>query len=89
MDKTDLFMEQASHAWTYDSSRDSRTFPTYSLNHKRWNLMMKADDNTMRDPIDAVILWVDGDDPVWKAKCDAARGGNTLTRRDDIGGDLR
>ena len=51
--------------------------------------MIKADDNTMRDPIDAVILWVDGDDPVWKAKCDAARGGNTLTRRDDIGGDLR
>lgn len=42
-----------------------------------------------QEPIDAVILWVDGDDPVWKAKCDAARGGNALTRRDDIGGDLR
>lgn len=41
------------------------------------------------EAIDAVILWVDGDDPVWKAKCDAARGGNALTRRDDIGGDLR
>lgn len=40
-------------------------------------------------PIDAVILWVDGDDPAWKARCDAARGGNALTRRDDIGGDLR
>ncbi len=40
-------------------------------------------------PIDAVILWVDGDDPVWKARCDKARGGNELTKRDDIGGDLR
>lgn len=39
--------------------------------------------------IDAVILWVDGDDPEWKAKCEAARGGNPLTRRNDIGGDLR
>ncbi len=39
--------------------------------------------------IDAVILWVDGDDPVWKAKCDKARGGDELTKRDDIGGDLR
>ncbi len=41
------------------------------------------------NPIDAVILWVDGDDPEWKARCEAARGGNALTRRDDIGGDLR
>ncbi len=40
-------------------------------------------------PIDAVILWVDGDDPEWKAKCDSARGGNALTRRNDIGGELR
>lgn len=40
-------------------------------------------------PIDAVILWVDGDDPNWKAKCDAARGGNALTQRNDIGGELR
>lgn len=39
--------------------------------------------------IDAVILWVDGDDPVWKEKCDKARNGNQLTRRNDIGGELR
>lgn len=42
-----------------------------------------------QEPIDAVILWVDGDDPEWKARCDKARGGNALTHRDDIGGDLR
>lgn len=41
------------------------------------------------EPIDAVILWVDGDDPVWRAKCEEARGGDALTMRDDIGGDLR
>lgn len=39
--------------------------------------------------IDAVILWVDGDDPEWKSRCDKARGDNALTKRDDIGGDLR
>lgn len=39
--------------------------------------------------IDAVILWVDGDDPQWKARCEVARNGNELTRRDDIGGNLR
>ncbi len=30
-----------------------------------------------------------GDDPDWRARCEEARGGNDLTRRNDIGGDLR
>lgn len=48
-----------------------------------------AQQPTPDNPIDAVILWVDGDDPAWKSRCDAARGGDALTRRADIGGDLR
>lgn len=39
--------------------------------------------------IDAVILWVDGDDPEWQVRCEDARGGNPHTRRHDIGGNLR
>lgn len=42
-----------------------------------------------KDPIDAVILWVDGEDPEWKAKCEVVRGGNPMTQRNDIGGELR
>lgn len=45
--------------------------------------------DTANFPIDAVILWVDGDDPEWREKCDMARGGNELTKRNDIGGALR
>lgn len=55
-------------------------------------MLMDADNRqptTDNFPIDAVILWVDGDDPEWKARCEAARGGNPLTRRNDVGGELR
>lgn len=52
---------------------------------------MKLDgtQQTTDKDIDAVILWVDGDDPEWKARCEVARCGNPITRRNDIGGDLR
>lgn len=52
---------------------------------------MKLDNTqqTTGKDIDAVILWVDGDDPEWKARCEAARCGNPITHRNDIGGDLR
>lgn len=40
-------------------------------------------------PIDAVITWVDGNDPVWRAKKNAALSGTVLRSFDDIAGDTR
>ena len=40
-------------------------------------------------PIDAVVTWVDGDDPVWRAKKNAWLTGTPLSSYDDIAGDTR
>lgn len=41
------------------------------------------------EPIDAVITWVDGDDPVMTRKRNAHMNGSSLLERDDIGGITR
>lgn len=50
---------------------------------------MEEKDRNMERDIDVVITWVDGDDPVWRARRDAYMNGDLSLLRDDVAGEVR